>query len=128
MIVVDTNVVAHLLIPNGGMGLAEKLYKEDPAWSAPPLWRSEFRNVLARRVRNETLAFHVACLLQQRAERILSEGIEVDSAEVLALARDSRCTSYDCEFVALALQLDTTLVTADREVLRAFPGVAVPFH
>ncbi len=50
---------------------------------------------------------------------------EVDSAQVLALVRDSDCPAYDCEFIALARQLGTRLVTMDGKLLRAFPGEAV---
>jgi predicted nucleic acid-binding protein len=45
----------------------------------------------------------------------------VDSEAVLQLVRDSDCSAYDCEFVALAVQLDTRLVTMDGKLLRAFP-------
>jgi len=44
---------------------------------------------------------------------------------VLELAVRSRCTAYDCEFVALAKQLGVPLVTSDRQVLAAFPETAV---
>jgi len=44
---------------------------------------------------------------------------------VLGLAAQSGCTAYDCEFVALAADLGTRLVTADRRVLAAFPDIAV---
>jgi predicted nucleic acid-binding protein len=40
---------------------------------------------------------------------------------VLELVRDSDCSAYDCEFVALATKLDAKLVTMDRKLLRAFP-------
>jgi predicted nucleic acid-binding protein len=49
----------------------------------------------------------------------------VNSREVLQLARDSDCSAYDCEFVALAKQLDTQLLTMDKKVLKAFPQRAV---
>ena len=39
----------------------------------------------------------------------------------------SHCSAYDCEFVALALELEVPLVTADRQLLRSFPRIAVPF-
>jgi predicted nucleic acid-binding protein len=45
---------------------------------------------------------------------------------VLELTQRSLCSAYDCEYVALAVQLRTKLVTADKQVLQAFPEVAVP--
>jgi predicted nucleic acid-binding protein len=49
----------------------------------------------------------------------------VDSQRVLELVRDSDCSAYDCEFVALALRLDTKLVTMDAKLLTAFSGRTV---
>lgn len=58
----------------------------------------------------------------QTAERLLRGRLhEVDTAPVLELAHTSGCTSYDCEFVALARKLGTRLVTADRRLAAAFP-------
>jgi hypothetical protein len=39
--------------------------------------------------------------------------------------RSSDCSACDCEFVALAMRLETRLVTLDKKILRAFPGRAV---
>ena len=47
MIVADTNVISYLLLPTGFSEQASQLYRIDPDWAAPELWRSEFRNVLA---------------------------------------------------------------------------------
>lgn len=45
---------------------------------------------------------------------------EVDSSSVLELMRDSDCSAYDCEFIALAIKLNTKLteglVACDGEV------------
>jgi len=49
----------------------------------------------------------------------------VTSQQVLGLAIRSRCSAYDCEFVALAQDLRVPFVTADRQVLVAFPSIAV---
>lgn len=46
MIVVDTNILAYLYLPNDLTANAEKLLRQEPEWAAPILWRSEFRNVL----------------------------------------------------------------------------------
>ncbi|WP_347888070.1 hypothetical protein ABHF54_10550 [Nitrosomonas europaea] len=48
MIVVDSNVLAHFYLPGEYTAAAEALFKHDPDWAVPVLWRSEFRNILAR--------------------------------------------------------------------------------
>jgi predicted nucleic acid-binding protein len=47
---------------------------------------------------------------------------------VLQLVSTSRCTSYDCEFVAAAQQLGVPLITEDRAILAAFPDLAQSLH
>lgn len=122
MIVVDSNVMAYLYLPGERTANAEALLEQDAEWAAPVLWRSEFRNILAGYTRRKTLTFEQACSLQSEAEDLLSGAeFEVDSRSVLELVRDSDCSGYDCEFIALAIKLDTKLVTADKKVLRAFP-------
>ena len=126
MIVVDSNVLAYLYLPGERTADAEALLEKDPEWAAPVLWRSEFRNILAGYTRRKTLTFEQACSLQSEAEDLLSGSeFEVDSRAVLELVRDSNCSAYDCEFIALAIKLDTKLVTADKKVLRAFPNRAM---
>lgn len=126
MIVVDTNVLAYLYLPGEYTAAAESLLEQDPEWAAPILWRSEFRNILAGYLRRKSLTFDQACGLQREAESLL-EGMEfeVESLTVLQLARDSDCSAYDCEFVALSIQLDTRLVTMDGKLLRSFPERAM---
>lgn len=126
MIVVDSNIVAYLYLPGEYTVAAETLLEKDPVWAAPVLWRSEFRNILAGYMRRGSLTFQQAQDLQSEAEDLLNGAeYDVDSLSVLQLLRDSECSAYDCEFVALAMKLGTKLVTMDRKLLRAFPGVAV---
>lgn len=126
MIVVDSNVLAYLYLPGEYTTVAEALLEHDPDWAAPVLWRSEFRNILAGYMRRGKLTFEQAHALQCEAEDLLGGAeYEADSRSVLELVRDSECSAYDCEFVALAMKLGTKLVTMDGKVLRAFPGVAV---
>ncbi len=92
--------------------------------AAPPLWRSEWRIVLTTYLRRDLLLLSQAVALMQRAEVLLAGQDEpVASDQVLQLAHSSRCSAYDCEFVAAAQQLGVPLVTEDRAVLVAFPDL-----
>ena len=129
MIVVDTNVLAYLLIEGEWTARARSARLKDPAWVAPALWRSEFRNVLTLHQRHGGLPRAKALLLMGEAEGLLgAEDFQVDSARVLDLAAASGCTAYDCEFAALAEELQVPLVTSDRDLLKAFPALAVPLE
>lgn len=126
MIVVDTNVIAYLYLPGPHTAAAEALLERDPHWCAPLLWRSELRNILAGYLRRGTLTLEQALATQREAEGLMAAGeYDVDSEAVLRLVADSHCTAYDCEFVALARALDTSLVTMDGQLLKAFGDTAV---
>ena len=125
MIVVDTNILAYLYLPGDHTAQAEALLEQGNPWAAPVLWRSEFRNILAGYMRRGTLSFDQACSLQLEAESLLSgHEYAIKSNQVLELVHSSDCSAYDCEFVALAMELGTKLVTMDRKLLKAFPKYA----
>ena len=127
MIVVDTNILAYLYLPGERTAQAEALYERDSAWAVPVLWRSEFRSILAGYLRREQLTYEQALAIISEAEAVVS-GYEYDvaSSDVMTLVRDSDCSAYDCEFVALAKSLGVGLVTADAKLLKEFPRVAMP--
>lgn len=126
MIVVDTNTIAYLYLPTSGTPSVEHLLERDRDWVAPQLWRSELRNILALYVRKDILDFTTACRIQGKAEVLMAGGeYDVDSMSVLSAARRGGCSAYDGEFVALAQSLAKPLITADKQLLRAFPDVAV---
>ena len=126
MIVVDSNVLAYLYLPGEYTAAAEALLEQDSDWAAPILWRSEFRNILAGYMRRKAITFEQANSLQREAESLLEGAeFELESVAVLELVRDSDCSAYDCEFIALAMKLDTKLVTMDKKLLRAFPKRAI---
>jgi predicted nucleic acid-binding protein len=128
MIVVDSNIIAYCYISSAKFTEAAiALLASDPKWNAPLLWRSEFRNILLKYMRANLLTLTDATQLQLNAEALMkSSEFHVESEQVLELAQQSGCTTYDCEFVALAKTLGTKLVTADKQVLKAFPRIAVP--
>ncbi len=115
-------MLAYLYLPADRTADAEALLERDPDWAAPLSWRSEFRNILAGYLRRKAITFDQAWSMENEAESLLAGSeFEVESKTVLELVRESDCSAYDCEFVALAIQLGTTLVTEDKKLLRAFP-------
>lgn len=126
MIVVDTNILAYLLITGERSAEAERALRKDPVWAAPLLWRSELRNVLALYIRQRGMTVEQATQIIDKADELL-QGREyaLASRTVLELVSQSACSAYDCEFVALAQDLDVLLLTDDRRVLSEFPKRAV---
>lgn len=126
MIVADTNLLIYLYVQGQRTEESEAVLRRDAVWTAPLLWRSEFRNVLIGLVRKNALTLDEATSMIDEAERwLMGHEYSVISRQVLALAAQSGCSAYDCEFVALAQDLGVPLVTTDRQILKAFPGVAL---
>lgn len=126
MIVVDTNLVVYLLVSGERTEQAERVFRRDPVWAAPLLWRSEFRNALALYIRRRLLSLQKAIQTMHEAEALMrGREYEVASAEVLSIVASSQCSAYDCEFVALAQELGVSLVTYDSKLLTEFPATAI---
>jgi predicted nucleic acid-binding protein len=126
MIVVDTNIIGYLFLTSEKSTLAEQALGKDPLWAAPLLWRSELRNVLALYLRKGLISLDDAGQIMDEATALM-QGQEyvVTSNQVLELVSISTCSTYDCEFVALARDLNVSLVTSDQQVLRDFQKFAV---
>jgi len=126
VIIADTNLIAYLLIRGQRTPEAEAVYRKDPIWAAPRLWRSEFRNVLALSLRRKLIGMDEALEAVERAERLMAgQEFEAESSRVLRLAATSGCSAYDCEFVALAQNLGVFLVTSDQALITKFKPTVV---
>lgn len=126
MIVADTNLLIYLYVQGQRTQESEAVLQQDALWAVPLLWRSEFRNVLIGLVRTDALQLEKALAIIDEAERWLTgHEYSVVSRQVLELASRSGCSAYDCEFVTLAQDLEVPLVTNDRQILKAFPTIAV---
>jgi len=124
--VADTNLLIYLYVQGQRTEESEAVLQRDALWAVPLLWRSEFRNSLIGLVRAHALHLDDALTMIDEAERWLTgREYSVLSRQVLTLASRSGCSAYDCEFVALAQDLEVPLVTTDRQVLRAFTTVAI---
>ena len=128
MIVADTNVIAYLFLESEHTQKARQWLAADSEWHVPPLWQSEFMNILALYMRKEMLSLKQAVAIQQQAaSRLIDYEHQPMAKDVLTLAKQSGCTAYDCEFVATANALGCSLLTADKPLLKAFPAVTVSF-
>ncbi len=126
MIVVDTNLLVYLYVPSTHTGQAELVFQQDPLWVTAYLWRSEFRNTLVGLIRQGNLSLETAQQIAQRAQSFMTgREYTVVTDRVLQLAAKSGCSAYHCEFIAVAQDLGVSLITADRQLLRAFPRTTV---
>ncbi len=126
MIVVDVNTIAYLWLPNNHSEIVWELFKRDDHWIAPALWKSEFRNVLAVQMHAKKLSLKNALEIFLEAEGLISKKEYMVSTQmVLTLAERSRCTSYDCEYVALANEMNSKLITYDKQLIKEFSAIAV---
>ena len=125
-VVVDSNIIAYYWLPGSHTEQAIEVRRRTDEWFVPPLWRSEFRNILAGFLRQNSIDMDQARAVMRAAEGELADfEAEVNSLAVLDLVSQSRCSAYDCEFVALARTLDVQLVTEDKQILRDFAGTAI---
>lgn len=124
MIVADTNLIVYLFITGDQTSLAQKVLNKDPQWVVPPLWQSEFRNVLAAYIRRGMGLKQANQILENASQTLENRQVIPSNDEILELVKNSNCTAYDCEFIALAKQLNIKLVTADKQLLQQFPDYA----
>jgi len=126
MIVVDTNIIGYLFLTSEKSTLTEQAFQKDSLWAAPLLWRSEMRNVLALYLRKGFLSLeNTHRIMEEATNLMMSKEYEVASHQVLELVNISTCSAYDCEFVALARDLNVPLLSLDRQILKDFPDISI---
>lgn len=127
MIVADATLISYFAVRDERHSeLADAVCAADNAWASPWLWRSEVRSALMKYVNHAGMSLQMALLAFSTAEEIIGgREYRVSCDQVFELAMRSKCTVYDCEYAALAEDLDVPLVTADKQILKAFPKIAV---
>lgn len=129
MIVADASLIACLAIRDERTDLAEAVCAADAVWAAPSLWRSEMRSALMKYYNYGLMGFESMMISWHLAEEVVGgREFAVEARKVLELAVRSKCSAYDCEYVALAEELGVPLVTADKQLLKTFPKIAVSFE
>jgi len=126
MIVADASLLAHLLIPSADSALAEGVYRKDPEWSAPILWRSELRSVLLKHMRHSGMSIELAKTVVEKALLVIRDRETLPpTPAVLDVAVAFNVSAYDAEYLVVARQLGVPLLTFDRKLQQAAPGLAI---
>lgn len=128
-VVVDASVVIKWFVPEAGSDAASRLLVSDDRLVAPDLLFAEIANAIWKKVLRGQLTSDESRLLVSDIERIA-----VDTTPCRVLANDAHAIAlltsrsvYDSMYVALALRLDTRVITADERLFRAlqsFPDLA----
>jgi predicted nucleic acid-binding protein len=118
-IVIDASVAVKWIVPEAGSDAAAALRDEELV--APVLWLAEAGNALWRMVRNGEFAADEAHarLLGLLNAPVVAAPIEPHIGSALRLATELGHPIYDCLYLAVAVQFDTDVVTADRRFVEA---------
>jgi predicted nucleic acid-binding protein len=119
---IDTNVLAFLLIEGDRTPIAQTLYRQDPDWRSETFALVEFSNVLATYIRRRALTLEQGSEMLRAVETIAPKLTEVAHVDALESAARYGISAYDARFIALARQLGTRLVTEDRKLRLAVPS------
>lgn len=132
--VLDASVAAKWFLPAAEEPLAEEAFRllrsyarAEAEFLVPDLFFSEFANILwkaERRGRCEVATVDAALneVVRRRFQTFPATTL-VQPAIQIARAHDR--TVYDCIYVALAIETNTRMVTADKKLANSLPGMPV---
>ncbi|WKZ42836.1 MAG: type II toxin-antitoxin system VapC family toxin [Anaerolineales bacterium] len=119
-------MIGYFFITGDYSPLAIQVFEKDPDWYAPMLWQSEVRSIITQYVRYKKMPLAQSQQLMNEVHDLMLEHERfVSSNLVLELVAISKCSSYDCEYIALAKEMNLNLVTFDKEILQEFPQIAI---
>jgi predicted nucleic acid-binding protein len=123
VIVVDTNVLAYLLIEGDRSTEAQALYARDADWRSEAFLLVEFSNILATYERSKALSTASAFELLASAERVVAGLVNLPHSRALQLASRFGVSAYDARFLGAAQTLGAKLVTEDERLRKAAPSL-----
>ena len=125
MIVIDANILIYALIKSDYTPQVNQLRGKDADWRTTALCLHEAVNVLATYQRRGILTLAQVRELLVHAERFVKVAqCEVELDLALSVAAAYAVTGYDAQYVALAQTLNAPLITEDRKLRQAVPGIA----
>jgi predicted nucleic acid-binding protein len=124
MFLVDTNIVAYLLIDGDFTEATRHLRKSDPDWRSEAFLMIEFTNVLTASIASQRMTLQLAEDFLSKANALLEGKLtHIAHESALQMAVRFRVSVYDARFLALAEQLGRRLVTEDAKLRSAAPAL-----
>ena len=126
MIVIDANILIYALIESDNSIMIPQLRKKDADWRTTGLCLHETLNVLVTYQRRGLLRLEQCRELLKSATRFITVAqCEVDMEASLVFAAKYGISGYDAQYAALAQNLAVPLITEDRKLRQAVPGLAI---
>ena len=124
MLLVDTNVVAYLLIEGDYTEAAQELRARDSDWRSEAFLLVEFTNVLVSSIARKRMTLSMAEDFLAKVSSLFDGKLgRIPHASVLAIATRHRVSAYDARFLSLADQLGSRLITEDARLRAAAPAL-----
>jgi predicted nucleic acid-binding protein len=124
MLLVDTNVVAYLLIDGDYTEAAQELRIRDSDWRSEAFLLVEFTNVLVSSIARKRMTLSMAEDFLAKATSLFDGKLgRIPHASVLAITTRYRVSAYDARFLSLADQLGSRLITEDARLRAAAPAL-----
>lgn len=122
VVLVDTNILAYLMIEGDCTASAQELFERDSDWCSEGFVMVEFSNVIATYVRTGALSQAQGSRLLAEAHLHLPTLHNIVNAQALEVAMQYGISAYDARFISLARQLKLKLVTEDAKLRTAVPS------
>lgn len=122
MTLIDTNILAYLLIEGDRTPAAQALHARDPDWRSEGFIMVELSNILATYVRTQAMTHKQGLALLASAHALIPSLTNLDHAQALETATEFAISAYDARFIALARQMRVKLVTEDIKLRAAVPA------
>jgi predicted nucleic acid-binding protein len=125
VVLIDTNILAYLLIEGDRTAAAQELFARDPDWRSEGFILVELSNVIATQVRSKALSREQGARLLAEGYALMPELSNVPHSKAMEAAIQFGISAYDARFIALALQMKVRLVTEDARLRSAVPDWTV---
>jgi predicted nucleic acid-binding protein len=125
MVVVDTNILAYLLIEGDRTRDVQALLARDTNWKSEAFVLIEFSNILATYLRANSLTRNQAHALLVEAENRLTGLVSLPHGRALRVAEQFGVSAYDARFLGAAQGFKARLVTEDARLRQAAPALTM---